>query len=886
MIKQLSPTLLLALLTACQSDLTLLDTQPSAEALTLDLTASIPAPRRAATRSQIGEPGRIDGGMTVAVYGSGGALIETAEAIPYTDGQAGQPGGPLTPSQDGLYHYRVTLHGTDGETRLHFIAGTHDQDVRPGTEGSVIGNMTTSAQPTADGNYTYPDAYWQRVVLPRGIQADDISALRTALSGIQLVRGSVKITLTSVAEGFTLEGYELVRVPLRTHTALYHDGQFIALTPAYTQAQMESIYQGGGWPNPGYDEKLLTDQTADQGRDITVRYDANAYKSTDAKYMYQRAIVSRTAPTYLIAKGTYQGQTGYYKINLTGADGNLTPLFRNFEYAYTITAVTAPGSATPYEASQTAGTGDLTILSVTHYDNTLTGDAGTLRLGWTETTYNLDDYQSEQTLLLPTQFFPASGTTVDNAYLWVEDEQGRLICAGMNDGTNLSGKTVATPGSGDAAGEVFDHVDIRGQNIALHLKQPPTTGSRHQRFLVAFQDGTNVKHQMVTIHSIGALQLGILAVNDQAGTPQYNTATVPTGVGRPVAVYVHLPQGLPTSLFPIPLNLFVSNQSLSPKAGEALSVGLSEVREGQGTGLGGQYSATGTFYFKHVLAKDEYDRLTLNQDNKKEIAFRFTTSKVNSGSYVYVSTDKITTAKTEFVNPATQGQFTNLHYTNLLEAGRADPLTLQFTTSSITTPHVTLSPGLEPANEYMTLVSRNADGSREYNVYSVTAGTHSIVLRATADYDGTSPLTATLTATNYDAASVTLHPVSLPDRSVTITCGRSNTGTYTQDGITVTSSKGSVGNDGAEISRYDGLLTSRNETLTVSSSAGPMQTIELTMNGNPLGLAASTGTMNATTWTGHARSVTFSAARSSMSQYNYVQSLTVSLPAHVGFEQQ
>lgn len=916
--RKLALTILAALtmtLAACQSDTlptddTTVRLLPDGR-IQLDIAAGLDTPHRAATRGEIGElpaDGTIQGGLTVAVFGQAGGLLEQAEATPVTDGVAGSPGGDLRPSQDGRYHFRLTLHGTDGATKLHFVAGTHN-GITPGTEGNIMGNLTTDATRDDNGNYHFPDAYWQRVELADGIDPDDTEALTAALSDLTLVRNSVKITLDVAPQvtNFTLTGYELVRVPLRTHTALYHDGQFIAPYQSLSYEEVKARYGGGGWTNPTYLVSIPTDQQADQGKPDCV-YKANEYYlSASPRYMYQRSVVSNTTPTYLIAKGQYTPQGGaavtcYYKINLAEQENQtLMPLYRNFEYKFTITSVEAKGQDTPYLASQTSGTGALNITSVTHYDSQTPAGDGRLELGWTEQTFTPEEYQqiTQQNAgyaTLPAQYIETANSVAHNERIYITDEHNSVIWAGNSSNVTMADGS-ATKAVGDeisvSGGSVFDKLKVNAGDIQLHLIAPPANGVYKQTFHVCIKDSDGqVYTREITVYALGQVTLQITATNTTD-----HTNIVPTGLNQPVTVTVKLPEALPSSLFPLPLYLYIPNHSLSPVAGENLSVGVGAVQGGN----------TGTYFFKYMLSNDEYKNLSVSAGLKSK-AFSFVTSKENSGSTVGVSSDKISAAWCEFKNPKASGtlQFTNVSLPGIADVAPAlgADFTLQFTTSSITTVHVILPPGVEPASDYMTRntsldLSSYPSGSTAYNLYSVSAGTHTVPLRTAAGYPQTDGQTARIYVQSDDYAqdgSVGLKFVG--DGSTTTSSFTFNRNNFSNakpsiqeiNGVKASLSAGRPQNNYTEMRHYDSdWIGTNDDKITISSSSHTITNIHFTMERNQLGVQCDTGTITgdtgtSPTWSGLTKQVTFSGSESQYNQSNRFSSMVVTT-LYKSFEQ-
>lgn len=886
--------------------------------VSIDFGVTIPGSPTVSTKGVIGETGTINS-LTVAVFGSSGNLVEQAKALPVVNGTPGQDGDAFVQGSDGKYHFNVTLHATDGETHVHFIAGDHEP-ITPGSENNVMGNLMTKSR-QEDGKYVFPDSYWRRVVVPGGIHgpldadgkpATDPSQVVTPATKFQdvaLIRNSVKISLAvsgDAAKKFAPTGYELVRVPLNTHTALYWDGQFLddyQNDSDHGYDWVKNFYSGGGWMNPGYLEDIPSDQDDDNGMN-NVRIDRSAYQSTSPKYMYQRSVVSGSS-TYLIVKGTYKedadatGQTCYYKINLADADDRLMPLYRNFHYIYTITDIAVKGEETPYKASQSNGSGGVTVGVVTRYDTEVPIGDNKLLLGWSENTVNHEDYLELESdvngryLLLPVQYSVKEGNsyTTHNDQIYLKDARGRVFYAGSNSSKTLDVTVNGTVPSDES--KVFSKADITGQNIKLYMLEL-SAGHAVQSFTVNVGDF----HRTVTVHSLYELQLGIQCLNNVSGSANFGTTVVETGLDKSVKVKVLLDQALPSALFPMDLYIYVKNNSLSPVPGSDLVVGTGADKN----------SSTGTYYFRKTLSYEDYLNTNLCpiENYKVTVPLDFKTSKENSGSVVGVRTEKAAQdAWTEFYNPSVSGQFSDVRFTGyesvVPKVGAS--LTLSFATSSITTVDVILPPNLEPADDYMADItgiidlSAYPEGSKAYSLSSVTSGTHTVALKTAQGYQTSQNLVAYVSSvsagyTSQDIVQRTasLHAVDV-DVDVDVAFTRNNfsnatpslfTGTG-NNYLTVSLSRGRPGRNEnyTEMRRYSGTFVDYDDTISLTSNM-TITGITFVMSQNQLGVTSDTGTMSTTSsgnsalsWNGRAKSIRLSGTDSDYSKTNRFTSMKV-----------
>ena len=130
--------------------------------------------------------------MRVLVFDENGFFVAFQEATVNEFTPNDQGGGTGT--------YTVSLPVSNEKCILHFVLGLNDDDygkifTPTDSEVSIFSQLAVS-----DGK----DAYWQRLVIEGGIHAD------TQLPTVALVRNFAKISVTSVANNFTLEGYTIV----------------------------------------------------------------------------------------------------------------------------------------------------------------------------------------------------------------------------------------------------------------------------------------------------------------------------------------------------------------------------------------------------------------------------------------------------------------------------------------------------------------------------------------------------------------------------------------------------------------------------------------------------------------------------------------------------
>ena len=282
------------------------------------------------------------------------------------------------PDEQGLVHFKADLSTTDGETAIHLIAIHQDAvdpfgDVQWGTEEEVIPSLYTVGD---------VDAYWQRVVLPNGIQTpirdengDEIpntgnlkEEVEKALEAVPMVRNFAQVSVEpklDASTNFEYEGFVVVNTRDRGYIAPYMPASqtFADFTKVQENKNNYYAYVSG----QGYNAErfpagaTLTHPSADLSSDANSDTDGGFVWSQDAKFIYERQFLS-TNHTFIIIKGNYQGpnenqkKTNYYKIDL-GQQNTTNGLFsyynllRNIDYHITLRGVSGPGYASPQAAA-------------------------------------------------------------------------------------------------------------------------------------------------------------------------------------------------------------------------------------------------------------------------------------------------------------------------------------------------------------------------------------------------------------------------------------------------------------------------------------------------------------------------------------------------------
>lgn len=485
-------------------------------------TVTIPEPRVAATRTLGDRPqGVTEMPMHVLVFDENGFFIAFQQATVDSFDDETQTGT-----------YTVSLPPSGGEKRtLHFVLGDVDFDtdhyLPTSSEADVMRPLTVSGG---------TDAYWQRVVLVNGIgnTAED-----TDIPLVSLVRNFAKIVVENNAgqDNFTLQGFVVVNATNAGTVAPYtgtenRNGGFadyVSLnvpdgTDAY--AAFATLNHGfGGNTVWGTDDGTAT------------LPDASEY-TTGAKYVYERNQDDEPNPACILLRGTYDGQTYYYKLDIVRTDEetwitSYLNLYRNFQYTIRINNVRSEGYATAEEAMQAAAANNIGASVEVSEVNTIQDGHDQL---WVST---LD------TLLV----------TSDVAEIRYEFRTG---IDGGREGTVENDRVVITPVYDGQ--QVLNLDAVRSYDYTSEpgvLKITPATlpgWIEEQEFVVAVRNSGLMRRIRVRVRQ----PYNFMAVDCDD--------LVPEQAGSRVTLAVRLPQNMPPSVFPLVLDIEPLRKTLSPDA--------------------------------------------------------------------------------------------------------------------------------------------------------------------------------------------------------------------------------------------------------------------------------------------------------------------------------
>lgn len=517
-----------------------------------------------------------------------------------TDFQLAQcsEGYPTVTGSPAGKRYQVTLNVTDTERHLHFIATSRQLSISHTDNEDVIAGMVASDNESV---------YWQRVIVhcipdKEHFSSDLTAEERSALGNVALIRNFAKIEVHCEATTFELQAAKVFNVPQKGFFAPYikSAGKYV---DKYNEKSLDNLAALGFFGStPATAAKTVATASAM----------ISAVNGIVSDYSYELAKPRNDeAPAFVIIKGIYNGKSYFYKLNIVSDDGEKYPLLRNFIYKINIAAVARPGYDTIEEAAQSDGSGDISSSAEVESLSKISNGWSQLTVDYTNVLIQSGDEFNVRYKFIPD--FINHPNTVSNGdvtiSLYPEGSLGPAIesfsCASSDDAEGYRTVTVkpVAPGA-----EVIDQ--------KLRIKGMATLDGRTMTIQRAVNVLVSKKFNMeVTC----------------------NPKQVARTMESPVDVKIDLPAKLPRFIFPLTVSIEDTNHSLTPKAGENLTMETGKSL------LPGNSDNPGYHYIRLVTV-EEYDA-------NPEIVCRFKTNTALNASTVYAFNRYFNSDSDFFTNP-------------------------------------------------------------------------------------------------------------------------------------------------------------------------------------------------------------------------------------------
>ena len=545
-------------LTACQKEIDQIQSglspdYPEGATVEALFTVSIPYSNGAVDLTRASEMAQIPvlDNLYIAIFGdNGGMLQQLVPAVKVDDGALYETDESKENYGESGFNYKVQYKAelplSDEERNLHFIGNCPSE---------VIQNLDFLYEKEFMDKLTTKDgaaAYWQKVVLPHGIQANLVDGkfeLTTEcaqlLTPIALVRNYAKLIVTSGSSDFEIESYALVNVPLQGTFAPYSAATGFKTTymdiGKYCAGQMETNFvhdlvasgYSGYMTNDLIDTSNPTEDSAKEPTD-----------TDNGLYMYERTKPTRSGEqTGLIIKLKWsanlqsdhpnyadRGKSRYYKIEVLDKEGEYMPICRNVLYTINLEHLSGTGETSfdaayrgPFFGNVSASIETATLTEINDNIHKIV--------------VNMMDFTTME-----------DNKEVDIYFRFYEDMNGQPKLVGSSYATPAR-KAVDGYNSAIASVSDIDFVTWSGGqwgHVKVTLKERPASGMLREKLRIQGQ-----------INGVGSLFRDI--VFTIMNTQEFTSESKVTVSGNNVTVTIGLPEDLPYSIFP--LNVFIEAQN-------------------------------------------------------------------------------------------------------------------------------------------------------------------------------------------------------------------------------------------------------------------------------------------------------------------------------------
>lgn len=567
-----------------------------------------PVTLTASTRATSGAEMGVNPSITsihVAVFGSSGYLKDYVQAIPCRVDVDENQNETITPlpdfSSSGDFLVRLPVNNDGKPRRIHIIANG-PSSLPYDYEDKIMKELSVQ-----DGT----GAYWQRIYLPEGIEAVESSVdgkftatarTKEAFRHIELVRNfaSVVLQMGSDVTNFELLSYTLCNMPRNGRVAMFNkhvDGnekEWISSTNPTTNTtapytgmlaskfsgisdvlRADGYYHYTDCENKGEDylgfplnPELNTNipSTAEEFNAAGV-----AVGPGEPIYVYERAVTSENPP-FILLQGRWaksgtpdpSSPPKFYRLDLS-RDMQYFPLYRNFQYVITIVGVDVDGYYTPEEASEHDSSENFSMSLETE---------------------NLADVSNGIVHLYVQQSFIDWIYDDDEKDFWykfvLESDHDNPINGDVEVSLRPGGSALKMMESGAHSGEYFwkdNRDDSEGVRYVHYYLNEPTSDEpmlTSTLRLVGSHAVEGITYKLVRNVTIRVMNPDETELRVNPGIVASMEATEdaadPNDRGEVVTLTIPLPLDLQSSMFPLNMYVYDSENALNPLPSESMPV--------------------------------------------------------------------------------------------------------------------------------------------------------------------------------------------------------------------------------------------------------------------------------------------------------------------------
>lgn len=553
----------------------------------------------------------------VAVFGTSGypqayALAEPVDA-------EGNPVANYATVNGQTYYFKVLLPVYEGEAHVHIIAnGPASIPFVGQDEDSIMAEMR-SESPVG--------AYWARIIMPDGIltQLDDNGIMQTDDEGnyipsdgtahlfeeLVLVRNfaEVKLSIDETVTNLTDIHWTIVNKPTTGSVAPMSGGTWVDDFKDYTYNAGTGKMENGG---KVYDGFMFED-----AMDFTYPTDAQISSGvSDLNFVYERPFPGSEKATCLLLKGKFQADANYtyYRIDLMDeAVGGYFPIYRNYRYQVNIHKVGNRGATTISEAMNRDSGGNVSLSTEAKKLTDISDGSSRLYVQYVEKNFTSG---GEQTLWV---YYVPDVTTgeVDNSNISISiKDEGNALYKESTEAELVIENTV----TGASVG-LLDVDQVKQYTFTLN-DQNETSDLVSVLQIKADNgvpgDDKSTLYRDITLRVLKKMNMELSLVPNQV-----------SGQGASTVLGIKLPDGLPSSMFPLEFYIEDINHTLYSTGfdGDGKEI-IVPVKSDKSIVDG----TTNSFYFIRTVNESEYVA-------NHTITTQFKTNKDASATTIYVANE-------------------------------------------------------------------------------------------------------------------------------------------------------------------------------------------------------------------------------------------------------
>lgn len=584
--------------------------------------------------------------IKVAVFGTSGYPQTYTLAEPVDASGNLVSGYAATNHKDGtntdIYYFKVLLPVYEGEAHVHIIANG-DETIKfvEETEESIMTAMNTTDN---------VGAFWTRVVLPDGIipRKDENGIMQTDhgnfipndetaayFKNLQLVRNFAEIKLINQTDDLTDISWTLVNIPTKGSVAPMAAGTWVDDLWNYTYNPETGKMENGGKVYDGFlfgnsmDYTVPTAEAWPAAADATHPefsfIDDEAEVKESVNFMYERTIPPTSGTddekkkTCILMRAKYKGESNYsyYRIDLTNEDlGGGFPIYRNIRYTVRIHRVGNHGASSPADAMIRDSGGNVSQSTEAQSLTDISDGYSRLYVEYIEK--NFTD-GGKKTLWV--KYVPDVTTgTVDNSKVKVTIKDAGNA---LKTGTEIE-KIGTIDGQDVYQFELNDQDE--DEDLVSVLSVTADNGQTG--------DANSKLFREVTLRVMKKMEMGL----------ELKPKTL-ANLGEATVLYITLPEGLPSSMFPLIFYIEDVNHTLNPTQKD--DADGSDITIPVQTGKSLADGTTNSFYFIRTVNWSDYDP---EQGGTNVVKTQFQTIQGASATSVYVANEYFKTQHTNLLN--------------------------------------------------------------------------------------------------------------------------------------------------------------------------------------------------------------------------------------------